>query len=259
MAPAGALKRCTPRIRTFSEGLDFRTEFHESGARIEVQLIQPQQAKTATQSSVPIIIRAQPAPSASAIYEGLRAQRRELTNQLSDLESTRSDISSQLEGGVTSSPGLGNLEKRMTDIDQRISTVDQMLATNELALSQAAAVPGAVVERPPLVRQGPSDDTYVVLGSLFILLALGPLSIALARRIWRRSAAVVTAFPRELADRLSRMEQALEATSLEVERIGEGQRFLTRLFTEGEGARFLGPGAAHPIERKPAKEPERLP
>jgi hypothetical protein len=55
------------------------------------------------------------------------------------------------------------------------------------------------------------------------------------------------------------MEQAMEATAVEVERIGEGQRFLTRLFTEGEGARPLGAGAAQPIERKSVKAPERLP
>jgi hypothetical protein len=56
------------------------------------------------------------------------------------------------------------------------------------------------------------------------------------------------------------MEQAVEATAEEVERIGEGQRFLTRLFTEGEGARVIGAGAAQPLERKQqAKSPERLP
>jgi len=222
-------------------------------------LIQSPQTKTGTTGSDAVLFTAQPAPSASAIYEGLKAQRRELTNQLSDLASTRSDIAGQLEGMPTGSPERGVLDKRMADVDQQITTVDHKLAMNAMQLSQAAAVPGAVIERPPVVRQGPSDDTYVVLGSLFMLVALGPLSIALARRIWRRSAAVVTAFPRELADRLSRMEQAVEATSLEVERIGEGQRFLTRLFTEGEGARSLGSGAAHPIERKSAKEPERLP
>jgi len=58
---------------------------------------------------------------------------------------------------------------------------------------------------------------------------------------------------------LLRMEQALEATAVEVERIGEGQRFLTRLFTEGEGVRPLGSGAAQLIERKSVKAPERLP
>jgi hypothetical protein len=222
-------------------------------------LIQSPQAKTGTRGSAPIIVTTDAMPSAAAVYEGLRAQRRELTNQLSDLANTRSEIAGQLEDVPTSSPERGVLDKRMADVDQQIATADHNLAMNAMQLSQAAAVPGAVVEPPPIVRQGPSDDTYTVLGGLFILVALGPLSIALARRIWRRSAAAVTAFPRELADRLSRMEQALEATSLEVERIGEGQRFLTRLFTEGEGARALGSGAAHLIARKPAKEPERLP
>jgi hypothetical protein len=157
-----------------------------------------------------------------------------------------------------SSPERGVLEARLTDLDQRILTVDQMLATNPVELAQSAAIPGAVVEPPRVINQGPSEDAYM-LGSLLAMVVLLPISIAFARRIWRRSAAVITTFPRELADRLSRMEQAQEVTSLEVERIGEGQRFLTRLFTEGEGARSLGAGAAQPIEHKPAKAPERLP
>ena len=33
-------------------------------------------------------------------------------------------------------------------------------------------------------------------------------------------------------DRLAHLEQAVDAVAIEVERIGEGQRFMTRLFTE---------------------------
>jgi hypothetical protein len=108
------------------------------------------------------------------------------------------------------------------------------------------------------VRQGPPEEVYI-LSTIFIFVFFLPISIAFTRRIWRRSAAVVTSFPKELAERLSRMEQAVEATAVEVERIGEGQRFLTRLFTEGEGARAIGAGAAQPLERKQTKSPERLP
>ena len=133
----------------------------------------------------------------------------------------------------------------MKDVDARISSVDQMLAGNSAQLAQAAAVPGAVVQVPPPVPYGPPEDVYV-LGGLFIVVVLLPLSIALARRIWRRSAAVVTSLPREISERLQRLEQSAEATALEVERIGEGQRFLTRLFTEGEGARVLGTGSGQP-------------
>jgi hypothetical protein len=69
----------------------------------------------------------------------------------------------------------------------------------------------------------------------------------------------VTSLPKEISERLSRMEHAVEATAEEVERIGEGQRFLTRLFTEGEGTRAIGVGAAQPLEKKQVKSPERLP
>jgi hypothetical protein len=146
----------------------------------------------------------------------------------------------------------------MTDIDSRITNVDKMLASNAAQTAQAAAIPGAVVEAPRVIDRGPPEEAYV-LGGLFMILVFFPLSVAMARRIWRRSAAVVTSFPKEIAERLSRMEHAVEATAEEVERIGEGQRFLTRLFTEGEGARAIGAGAAQPLERKQAKSPERLP
>lgn len=201
---------------------------------------------------------ARTAPSASAIYEGLKAQRHELNNQLDELQSTRREITSQMEDVSSGSTEQKALETRMTDIDSRITNVDKMLASNAAQIAQAAAIPGAVVEPPRFVRQGPPEEAYVV-GTIFMFVFLLPLSIAFARRIWRRSAAVVTSFPKEITDRLSRMEHAVEATAEEVERIGEGQRFLTRLFTEGEGARAIGAGAAQPLERKQAKSPERLP
>lgn len=215
---------------------------------------------TPTPGAAPVLATgARSAPSASSIYEGFKAQRNELNSQLEDLQSTRREITSQLEDIPAGSPDRVPLEARLKEIDARTSAVDQMLAGNAAQIAQAAAIPGAVVERPPIIEQGPPEEAYV-LGGIFMFIVLLPLSIALARRIWRRSAAVVTAFPRELADRLSRMEQAVEATAVEVERIGEGQRFLTRLFTEGEGARMIGAGAAQPLDRKQqAKSPERLP
>jgi len=221
-------------------------------------LIQSQDAPPPTPIAPVLAQGARTAPSATAVYEGFKAQRRELTDQLEELESTRREISAQLQQ-LPAGPEKTAMETRLTDIAGRISAVDQMLASNAASLAQASAIPGAVVEPPPFVRQGPPEEVYVI-GTIFMVIVLLPLSIALARRVWRRSAAVVTSFPRELVDRLSRMEQAVEATAVEVERIGEGQRFLTRLFTEGEGARAIGAGAAQPLERKQAsKSSERLP
>ena len=40
------------------------------------------------------------------------------------------------------------------------------------------------------------------------------------------------ALPREVSERLERIERAVDTTALEVERIGESQRFLTRAIGE---------------------------
>jgi hypothetical protein len=42
--------------------------------------------------------------------------------------------------------------------------------------------------------------------------------------------------PYEVTSRLERMEHAIEAVAIEVERISEGQRFTTRLLSEGRTA-----------------------
>jgi hypothetical protein len=223
-------------------------------------LIQVKAPNTPAPGKAPVVAgAARSAPSASSVYEGFKAQRNELNNQLEGLQSTRQGINNELEDMPASAPQRPGLEARLKEVDQQISAVDQMLAGNAAQIAKAAAIPGAVVQVPPRIPEGPPEEVYVLSG-IFMVVVLFPLSIALAKRIWRRSAAVVTSFPRDLADRLSRMEQAVEATAVEVERIGEGQRFLTRLFTEGEGARVIGAGAAQPLEREQqAKSPERLP
>jgi hypothetical protein len=56
-----------------------------------------------------------------------------------------------------------------------------------------------------------------------------PLARALARRMERESKAKVAP---EVTSRLERIEQAVDAIAIEVERISEGQRFTTKLLTE---------------------------
>ena len=166
-----------------------------------------------------------------------------LADQLDELEDTRESITSNLMHLSAGSPQRTVLENRLAEVDKGIAAVDGMLAANAGQLAQAAAVPGAVVQPPRPIRQGPPEEVFIV-GTIFMAIVLLPLSIALARRIWKRSVTTVAAFPRELADRLSRMENAIEATSVEVERIGEGQRFLTRLLTEREPAKAISSGGS---------------
>jgi hypothetical protein len=64
---------------------------------------------------------------------------------------------------------------------------------------------------------------------------------------WQSGAAGVGTAP-EFTDRLSNLEQSVDAVAIEVERIGEGQRFVTRLFTESGAPPAPGERATAPLE-----------
>jgi hypothetical protein len=49
---------------------------------------------------------------------------------------------------------------------------------------------------------------------------------------WIRRPRPLGSLPTDLTERLERIERAVDVTALEVERIGEGQRFLTRALSE---------------------------
>jgi hypothetical protein len=62
---------------------------------------------------------------------------------------------------------------------------------------------------------------------------------------WIRRPRGTPALPPEIVERLERIERAVDVTALEVERIGEGQRFLTRALGEralAEPSRTDSPG-----------------
>jgi hypothetical protein len=52
--------------------------------------------------------------------------------------------------------------------------------------------------------------------------------------------------PPELTNRLTHIEHALDAVAIEVERIGEGQRFITRSFVDRERGPARGESSAEP-------------
>jgi hypothetical protein len=64
-----------------------------------------------------------------------------------------------------------------------------------------------------------------------------PLARAFAKRMERDSSAKIAP---EVTARLERIEQAVDAIAIEVERISEGQRFTTKLLTERTANREVG-------------------
>jgi hypothetical protein len=201
-----------------------------------------------------ITIGGAPLSSPSSVLRGFRAQREVLGDQLDNLQDTREQLTRELLQVPAGSAGRTGIEQRIAGIDSRIAAMDKAIADADAQVAKASAIPGAIVDPPRIVRTGPPEAVMIMI-PIFMLVVLLPLTIAYARRIWRRGGQVIAAFPKEISERLGRLEQAAEATALEVERIGEGQRFLTRLFTEGPQAHVLGAGSssrASVVERNPS-------
>lgn len=188
------------------------------------------------------------------ILVGLRESRSELRQQLERLEEQRDEISRELRytGENRNAPegaDRAGLEARLTVVDTRIAETEARIAVADAQVAQATAIPGAIVPDPP-EPPDPFPEEFFVLGGMLIVFGVFPLAVAQARRIWKRSAVVAAALPREVWDRFTGLEQSVDAVAVEVERIGEGQRFITRVFSENTDARGLA-AAAHalPVDR----------
>jgi hypothetical protein len=80
-------------------------------------------------------------------------------------------------------------------------------------------------------------QVIVMLGAFAtaIVFAIGiPLTKAYSRKI--EADAKNPRIPSDVTSRLDRMEQAIDAVAVEVERISEGQRFTTKLLSESKNA-----------------------
>ena len=69
--------------------------------------------------------------------------------------------------------------------------------------------------------------------SIVIILGI-PLVIVHARKIWKRDSATQLTSSASTDHRLERIEQAIDAMAVEVERVAENQRFMTKLLSERE-------------------------
>ncbi|GAC1650164.1 MAG: hypothetical protein NVS4B3_08530 [Gemmatimonadaceae bacterium] len=78
-----------------------------------------------------------------------------------------------------------------------------------------------------------------------------------AREFEGAAGSAVAGMRGEPRDRLTHREQSVDAVAVEVERIGEGQRFMTRFFTERGLPRSAGEAAAEPITPRVPAPPDR--
>lgn len=180
------------------------------------------------------------------MYDALRAQRQELTAQVDALRSEKSALYAEFAKLAPTHPARHSLDMRMIELDERIRAMEQMQQRTTTDLVEVGPMPGMIVPPPEIIHV---DRENLLLGGFFALVLLLPISVAFARRVWRRSTTAVAALPSDMMDRLNRMESAVDATAIEVERIGEGQRFLTKLMSDHMSALSENSSRAGFLER----------
>ncbi|MEA2707203.1 MAG: hypothetical protein QOH22_1991 [Gemmatimonadaceae bacterium] len=185
-------------------------------------------------------------PMSARELNALKAQRSELSDQLQSVDGRRSKLLSQLRstGDPTAVKGL---EDRLALLDKRQLQLESDLATTGQQLS---SVPAGLVASTggPMMSAGLGSGQVVAISIVSIIFVLGPLAVGFARMLFRqarRPALPPQAFT-ETAQRLERLEGAVDSIAIEIERISEGQRFVTKLLSEGQHAPAIGPGQRSP-------------
>jgi hypothetical protein len=89
-----------------------------------------------------------------------------------------------------------------------------------------------------------SISPFAIPITAIIMAGLYPVLRAYAKKLERSSS--TTAVPVEVTSRLERIEQAVDAIAVEVERISEGQRFTTKLLSDNSRAGEQRIAAAEP-------------
>jgi hypothetical protein len=164
-----------------------------------------------------------------------------LQTQLGDLRVEQAGLTAQWDGlkhqldnMLRNNPARPGVQQQWADVGVQLAKVDGKIATLEarIALKQGRTFSAPVAN--PTIPFIPRliVPNLVVPTAMFMTLVLAlPISIAAAKRILR-GAPRATPVPSDETMRLERIEQAVDTIAIEVERISEGQRFVTRLMAE---------------------------
>jgi hypothetical protein len=134
-------------------------------------------------------------------------------------------------------------EKVQEAIDRARAKIDAARENSTPVVGQPQLLPRDMI--PPQAVDI-SLAFFFMIGTIVIGL---PIARALGRRMDRRSQAATP----EVTTRLDRIEQAIEAVAIEVERVSEGQRFTTKVMSEMRGLPSPAPAEAWPSNARHAE------
>lgn len=172
-------------------------------------------------------------PGTATELRALISQRSELSRQLNSAAGRREELVGELEGATGAN--RAGIEARIKLLDERILQIENDIASTGQLLATAR---GTTIPQEPSIPRSPGMDPNDIVPIIAILsvFVFAPIAIAYARNIWRRDSLQKTesVIERENAERLARLESAIDSIAIEMERVSEGQRFVTKLLAESQ-------------------------
>jgi hypothetical protein len=165
----------------------------------------------------------------------MQSQLSELRVQQAGLRAQSSGLRRQLDNMLQSNPARPGVAQEWANVGVQLAQVDGAVAALQARISDKQGIPIDRVSSTgaPFPYRNKPDPDMVVGMSIGLLMLIGfPIALAYARRIWRGNPAAPAARVDEIAPRLDRLEQAVDSIAIEIERISEGQRFVTKIFAE---------------------------
>lgn len=188
----------------------------------------------------------------------LQVYNQRLTRLNEEIFNERQQLSAEGAGpaGVAAQARIVSLESRRKDTEEALQKVEDQLAAKGVVPNTVEGITAAPPGEP-MVPFDPNQAGFqesIAAVAIFLIVFVGaPISVAIARYIWKRTTTRPAPAPSaDDARRLERVEAAVDAIAVEVERMSEGQRYVTKLLAER-----AGPVPAEPIANKAGVPAER--
>jgi hypothetical protein len=128
-------------------------------------------------------------------------------------------------------------------LDQRIAQIEADIGDSGQALA-AYSGPTTSIGYPYRFPVSAPSGQVTAISIVFIVVVLGPLAASFGRLMWRRAARpTLPPVWNDATNRLERLEQAVDTIAVEMERVSEGQRFITKIMTQRDASEGAAEGA----------------
>lgn len=193
-----------------------------------------------------------PVPQTRQEYRALESRQKKISSQLTSASGRRHEVAQELEKARDPANQNG-LQQRLIVLDDRVARLETELDQVGRGLSAApiSALPEGTVQvsRDQRMSEAAQIVSVVVPSALFFVLAM----TAMGMWFKRRGRVAPEARSKAEIERLDRLEAAVETIAVEMERVSEGQRFMTRLLNEGRAeAPVFGAGERGEALRVPS-------